>query len=99
MKIPHFRGVFSKDRMPVRCKLKESAIVNLGSSHSNGTHWVGYKKNGSQVKYFDSFGNLPPPNELQKYFNGYNVKYNYDKYQKFNTSICGQLCLKFLWKA
>lgn len=95
-KIPHFIGVFPRDRLPVRPKYKECAIVNLDTENGNGTHWVAYKKIGNNIKYYDSFGNLPPPLELQSYFNGYNIEYNYTRHQKFNTTNCGHLCLKFL---
>ena len=96
LKIPHFIGVFSRDRLPKRTKLRESAVVNLDGEKAEGTHWVAYKKIGKQVKYYDSFGNLPPPLELQKYFNGFSIEYNYGRDQQFNTINCGHLCLKFL---
>lgn len=63
-----------------------------------GTHWVAYKKNYNNVTYFDSFGDLRPPQEVIKYFDGCKIKYNYVREQNFNTIICGHLCLKFLCK-
>lgn len=77
-------------------KLNESAIVNLDSYSGKGTHWVAYRKSGNNVIYFDSFGNLQPPKELLKYLDVEKIKYNYKKYQDFNTYNCGHLCLKFL---
>lgn len=75
----------------------ETGIVNLDSSRGSGTHWVAYRKIGNSVTYFDSFGNLRPPVELEKYF-GPKVKidYNYKRKQNFNSVVCGHLCLKFL---
>lgn len=96
LKIPHFIGVFSRDRLPLRSKHIESAIVNLDIESGIGTHWVAYKKNGKQIEYYDSFGNLQPPIELQKYFTGCTVKYNYERHQTYNTTNCGHLCLNFL---
>jgi len=96
MKIPHFIGVFSRDKLTLRPKRLESAIVNLDSENGSGTHWVAYKKIGNQVEYYDSFGNLPPPLEVQRYFHGCNINYNYKRDQKYNTTNCGHLCLKFL---
>ena len=96
MKIPHFIGVFSRDRLSTRPKQKESAIVNLDTENGTGTHWVAYKKIGNKVEYFDSFGNLPPPLEVQKYFRGCIINFNYNRIQKYNTTNCGNLCLKFL---
>lgn len=76
--------------------VNECAIVNLDDSSGPGTHWVAYRKNGKQIFYFDSFGDLRPPMDLIEYFNVDQIKYNYKKYQDYNTYICGHLCLKFL---
>lgn len=101
--IPHFRGVFMRDNLPKAPARVECAVVNLDSKYGSGTHWVAYFKNGSSVKYFDSFGNLKPPLELMQYFNRnrnskqvLRVMYNYDRYQNYNDINCGHLCLKFL---
>lgn len=75
---------------------RESAIINLDDKNGPGTHWVAYKKNGDEVIYFDSFGDLQPPRDLMKYLGVDSVKYNHERYQKYNTVICGHLCLKFL---
>lgn len=77
-------------------RVNESAIVNLDDESGPGTHWVAYRKIGSDVIYFDSFGNLQPPKELVKYLKVDKIKYNYNNYQNFDTFICGHLCLKFL---
>lgn len=97
LRIPHFRGVFMRDDLPERPLFNESGIVNLDNTSGPGTHWVCYKKMDNKVFYFDSLGNLPPPNELLQYFKSADdIMYNYDVKQKGNTSICGHLCLEFL---
>jgi len=96
MKIHHFRGVFCIDRLPVAPRIREVAVVNLDFEKNSGTHWVCFKKNGKFVYYFDSFGNLPPPLQLQKYLTGCDIEYNYERQQTFGTFNCGHLCLKFL---
>lgn len=97
MKIPHFRGVFMRNSLPgVGPKVKEAAVINLDDATGPGTHWVAYRKNGRDVTYFDSFGNLKPPKELIKYLGVEKIKYNHENYQKFDTFVCGHLCLKFL---
>lgn len=98
MKIPHFRGVFMRNDLPNRRPWKyESAIINLDDKDGPGTHWVAYKKKADEIIYFDSFGNLRPPQDLINYLGaGSIVKYNYENYQKYDTIICGHLCLKFL---
>ena len=96
LEIPQFIGVFSRDKLPLRPKFRESAIINLDKESGTGTHWVAYRKIGKLVKYYDSFGNLTPPLELEKYFEGCNIEYNYERHQKYNTTNCGHLCLRFL---
>ena len=74
----------------------ESAIVNLENTSGPGTHWVCYKKRGNRVQYFDGYGNLHPPAELIRYFNGCDIRYNYERKKPFNSVICGHLCLEYL---
>lgn len=85
-----------RDALPSLPRPKECAIVNLDSGNGEGSHWVAYKKVNDLVTYFDSFGNLPPPVELQKYLKGCSIKYNYESYQTFGTNWCGHLCTLFL---
>lgn len=97
MKIPHFRGVFMRNELPEKGPHKyESAIVNLDDKNNLGTHWVAYRKIGNEVVYFDSFGNLRPPSDLVKYLGVDSIKYNHERYQTYDTFVCGHLCLKFL---
>lgn len=78
---------------------RESGIINLDDKDGPGTHWVAYRKNGRNVDYFDSFGDLQPPHDLMDYLGPDNViKYNHKRYQNFDTYECGHLCLKFLYK-
>lgn len=93
--IPHFRGIFMRDSLPKRPKLRENGILNLDTT--SGTHWVAYHKNKQHKEYFDSFGNLQPPLELVKYL-GSDIEYNYKQHQKYNSFNCGHLCLKFLYE-
>lgn len=97
LNIPFFRGVFMKDKLPKHIWKNETGIVNLDDSSGDGTHWVCYKKLLNTVYYFDSFGNLPPPQELQLYFKHVkDVLYNFNRWQMENTNVCGHLCLDFL---
>lgn len=97
MKIPHFRGVYMRNSLPFDGpKFKEAVVLNLDDKTGPGTHWVAYRKNGNDVVYFDSFGNLKPPKELIDYLKVNKIKYNYENYQSFDTFTCGHLCLEFL---
>lgn len=93
--VKKFRGVFMRDNLPKKPWKNECGIINLDDTEGPGTHWVAYKKNGNQSNYFDSFGNLPPPQELVNYLAG-NIEYNYTTYQNYDTYICGHLCISFL---
>lgn len=96
-RVRFFRGVFMRDALPSRIRRNESGIVNLDDAVGPGTHWVAYAKRANDAIYFDSFGNLRPPKELQRYLgNGVNIAYNRHSYQTYDQSICGQLCLQFL---
>lgn len=86
-----------RNELPTSIWRNETAIVNLDDSNGPGTHWVCYKKLMDSIYYFDSFGNLPPPKELTKYFGKVpNVLFNYDRRQQDESSVCGHLCLEFL---
>lgn len=95
-----------RDTLPTKSKRNECAILNLQTSKENGSHWVTYikhnnrkfiKQHGTNVIYFNSFGNLLPPQEIIDYL-GSNIMYNHDSFQDYNTVICGHLCLLFLYK-
>ena len=45
LKIPHFRGVFMRDTLPLHPFYIESATVNLNTSSLPGSHWVCYYRN------------------------------------------------------
>ena len=71
----------------------------MDNEEGNGTHGTAYKKFKNTVHYFDSFGNLRPPLEVEDYFksNGpCDIFYNYTSYQTYNSINCGHLCLRFL---
>lgn len=77
----------------------ECMVINHDSKENPGTHWSCYTKTDKIIFYFDSFGKLAPPLELFNYLGSdCSFYYNYKQYQKFNTVICGHLCLKFLYE-
>lgn len=95
--IPHFRGVFTRDRLPRKMRKRECAVLNLDDAHGPGTHYVAYvKREDNSARYFDSFG-LPPPLEFLSYARGCRVTYNVSQVQRFDSENCGRLCLQFLF--
>ncbi len=103
LNIPNFRGVFPRDGLPDRPNEKECGVVNFNKSSEPGSHWVAYYKNGDERKYFDSFGCVAPT-EIRKYLKTSQefdndepvIQRNTDIVQKYNTEICGQLCVYVL---
>ena len=63
LKVPNFRGVFTRDALPAKPERNECGLLNLDSSAGRGTHWVAWWKRGDMKLYFDSYG-IVPPNEL-----------------------------------
>jgi len=97
LKIKNFRGVFMRNNLPTKSLPQETGIINLDDDKNPGTHWTAYKKvNKNLAIYFDGFGNLQPPTELVEYLNVGSIKYNYKRFQNWNTWNCGHLCLQFL---
>lgn len=96
-----------RDTLPEKPKRNECAILNLQTSQEAGSDWVAYIKHqnkqfkkqngGTDIIFFNSYGNLGPPEELIAYL-GHNIRFNYDRFQNYNTVICGHLCLLFLYK-
>lgn len=101
LKIPYFRGIFMRDTLPNKIRKRESGIVNLDTNDGDGTHWIAYIKKNKEIVYFDSYGNLRPPDEMRKYFLSdgslNKIKYNYDSVQNYDSYVCGHLCLLFLY--
>lgn len=89
-----------RDNLPnSKPRKNECMVLNHDSIVNEGTHWTCYVKRNNDVYYFDSFGKLPPPLELINYLGSdCMIYYNSKQYQKFDTIICGHLCLKFLMK-
>lgn len=58
-----------RDYLPKsECRIMECVVVNLDSMRGRGPHWVAYQKYNDSISYFHSFGNFPPPIELDTYF-------------------------------
>ena len=82
LEIQNFRGVFIRNALPSgRPHYRESAIINLDDEDGPGTHWAAYRKNGRNVIYFDSFGDLQPPRDPMNYLGVDEVKYNHSTLQ------------------
>ena len=101
--IPNFKGPFMRDQLPRKPEYKECGILNFNTSAEPGSHWVAYYKNGKNRIYFDSYGqvilqeiNDYLKTETEKKNDKAVIQRNTDIVQKFNTQICGHLCLYVL---
>lgn len=68
--------------------------IKLDKLNGPDTHWVAYYKKGGNIGYIDSYSNLKPLYGVVRYI-GKNIKYNYIRYQRDATVLCGQLCCPY----
>lgn len=90
-----------RNRLPKRPTYKkfECGIINLDNDSGMGTHWVCYYRINKNCYYFDSFGNLQPPQEFIDCMNKKcTIYYNHKAQQTYTTVNCGHLCIKFLYE-
>ena len=83
-----------RNDLPRRPLKRESGILNLGDTSTNGTHWVCWYKNNDNDNdnfYFDSFV-VQPPKELTEYLIS-PIYYNTERIQPDGEVVCGHLCL------
>ena len=95
--IKHFRGIYSRDSLPMRILQYEVGIINLDTQLGTGTHWVAYRNGPNHSEYFDSFG-LIMPNKVLFYLktNGKPIYYSGDEIQERDSVLCGYWCLYYL---
>ena len=95
--IKHFRGVYSRDALPIKILKNEVGIINLDSQIGPGTHWAAYRNGKNGAEYFDSFG-LIMPNEVMKYLmtSGKKIFYSGDEIQERDSVLCGYWALYYL---
>ena len=61
-----FRGVFLRDTLPKKSKIKRMWYFKFRFIFCDGTHWVIWFKKGEENFYFNSYG-VQPPSELIAY--------------------------------
>ena len=102
LKIPDFRGVFSRDKLPNQL-MSGSFIINMESDKDDrgrpnqGSHWVAsYIDHKMEPIYFDSFG-FPAPIEVERYAKQTKKQliYSRKEIQNISSSCCGYYSLYF----
>lgn len=98
---PYFRGVYSRDTLPVksRIKSKRAYIVNTDPSDLPGEHWIAiYIDEYGRGLYFDSSGVMPLHREFYEFMNRSTTSwtFNHTKLQGNHTLVCGAYCVYIL---
>ena len=87
LEIPHFRGVFMRDTLPL---YPFSTIVNLNTSNQAGSRWVCYYRNKTDRIYVQRY--LTTGSEFER---GKKViQRNADIVQAVNTSLWSSLLIR-----
>ena len=97
LKIPNFKGIFSRDSKD-HLHNTGCCLINLDDEVGDGTHWVATDIKGKKILYFDSFS-MPPPIEFVSYARriGKEVVFNAGHpLQDIHSVRCGYYCLYFL---
>lgn len=88
-----------RNNLPKRCEKYECGVINLDDASGLGTHWVSYCKHDKTCYYFDSYGNLQPFDEFAQYVGKKcTIYFNYKRFQRNGTIVCGHLSIKFLFE-
>ena len=102
LKIPLFRGVYSKDKLPTNGACG-SYVINLESEYDDkgklnqGSHWTAlFINKNHQAGYFDSFG-FQAPQEILNLCKkrGKLISWSNKEIQDIDTDCCGWYCLAF----
>ena len=97
LKIPNFRVLMRDEIIQTPLTTPINIITNNNTSKQNGTHWSCFHVNRNGEKFwFDSYAS-PPLKEIIEIFKS-PILANTSRYQDFNTSYCGQMCLYFLYQ-
>lgn len=100
-----FNFVYPIDKLPPKNSLKYNSrgegfvVVNTDPSYKKGSHWIALCISPSQFsadEYFDSYGE-EPPEEIKNYLGG-NCLRQKRQLQSFETTVCGQWCIFYIWK-
>ena len=88
LKIP-LKGIFMKDefKLPIE---QGYYIMNLENSNEDGSHWVAFIKNKSDIFYHDSYAVIMPQNQYDLFkLEKNNIYYNTLQKQGLETTSCG----------
>jgi hypothetical protein len=91
--------ICSKDQL-IGIPKQGNYIINMADeNHPVGTHWVCFVIRGKECMYFDSFGEIFPPDVKKFITKNKSIKlfYNADHIQHLDSTTCGFYCLSFCY--
>lgn len=94
-----FGGVYPVGLIPDLKSKEKAMVINLDPHDKPGSLWMCLYLNGNTVEYLDYDG-LPPISKPIEDFmdrNGYHMTYNKNRYQDYNTNVCGLNVLNHLF--
>jgi len=87
-----------KDMMPKVIKKNTGIIANLNNLGENGSHWVCIIRKNNKILYYDPFGVIHIPKEIEKAIlnsvNEKNIFVSNGQNQHLISILCGYYCLK-----
>jgi len=106
LKIKNYLGYFSKDEIPNSLPPSKQYcfLCNFQNKNESGSHHVAFWRNGSDRRYFDSFGG-PILNEIIKLEKNKKI-WNYQSFDSIkpdtliqdpSSTLCGELSVLFLF--
>ena len=94
-----FRGVFSRNELPIRAPTTSLYVCNTDPYNKPGEHWVTiYIDNNRRGEYFDSFGMSPLFDEFVTFLNNNTKSWTHNKrvVQDVYSSACGFHCIFYV---
>jgi hypothetical protein len=97
LKLP-LNGAFMKDQINLKTLKNGNFIMNLQNHDEGGSHWTAFIKKKNHIYYSDSFGCLPPQNEVNVFqMQGDKTFYNNTVLQHIDSDMCGYFSILFLY--
>ena len=100
--------MYSRNNLPNKIK-KGVYVINLDEYENTGTHWVALFVKPKYTVYFDSFGIVHIPKEINKFIcskaldfvighavGNNDIKSNIFGIQAYDSIMCGYFCIEFI---
>lgn len=99
--LTHFLGVFPSDQIPspdyIHAHTPCAFIANVDQYGSPGSHWVAiYIPLPHRIEFFDSYARHPADFGFQ-FPKDCQITHNLRQVQSFNSTVCGEYCIYFLY--